>query len=447
MTQSSILNCPTGIQNRITHLDNSIFIQNLTITSSEIYETYKNLLANNSKLNSVTAFESLLEMGCLALRLGLASAEIECMKSTSQQLSSSFESTTNDAIKQFSSRVDSLVNPENGLLLRIADESLIKTREQINSLFIGDGAIVPTSLTTKLDEKFESFSNEIHRIIGQASSVIGQTFSMDSQASPLQSLKKDLIANSQDHFKQIADKIEGISSKVENIETRRKIINSTPKKGMPYEESVFNILSQIANVSGDDSFRTGQNTGLIANCKKGDITVSLGKFAARGHFVNLVFEAKSMSLSREEWRKELNLAMANRAAQVSIAVVQNVDQMPNKSRFSLQDSQQLMLAFDPEIDDPAILACIYNMAKAYAVSRSLEGNQINSKVITEAIEQLQSSLSSLDEIDGSIRTSRKAFEKIDSARICLKGIIENQTQRLTNLLDVSTKSESDLTLE
>ena len=106
-----------------------------------------------------------------------------------------------------------------------------------------------------------------------------------------------------------------------------------------------------------------------------------------------------------------------------------------------------MLAFDPEIDDPAVLGCIYNMAKAYAVSRSLEGNQINSKVITEAIEQLQSSLSSLDEIDGSIRTSRKAFEKIDSARICLKGIIENQTQRLTNLLDVSTKSEGDLTLE
>jgi hypothetical protein len=115
---------------------------------------------------------------------------------------------------------------------------------------------------------------------------------------------------------------------------------------------------------------------------KGDVTVAVNKLAARGHLVNVVFEAKSMSMSREEWRKELNIAMTNRAAEVSVAVVQFIDQMPSKSRVSIQDNQQLLVAFDPETDDPAVLGCIYNIAKAYAVSRSLAKLLFDSSLIS-----------------------------------------------------------------
>jgi hypothetical protein len=168
---------------------------------------------------------------------------------------------------------------------------------------------------------------------------------------------------------------------------------------------------------------------------KGDITVAVNKIAARGHVINVVFEAKSTSMSREEWRKELNVAMTNRAAEISVAVVQYVEQMPNKSRVSLQDNQQLMVAFDPETEDPAVLGCIFNIAKAYAVSRSLEGTQVSFKVIQESLEHLQASLSDLESIEGAVRTARKSLEKIDSARISIKGTIENQSQRLSGLID------------
>jgi hypothetical protein len=148
-----------------------------------------------------------------------------------------------------------------------------------------------------------------------------------------------------------------------------------------------------------------------------------------------------MAMSRDEWRKELNLAMTNRAAEISVAVVQTVDQMPNKSRTSIQDNQQLMVAFDPEFDDPAVLACIYNVAKAYAVSRSLEGTQVNFKVIQEAVQQLQFSISDLESIEGALKTSHKALEKIDSARINIKGTIQNQSQRLSSLIGCNLQSE------
>ena len=100
-----------------------------------------------------------------------------------------------------------------------------------------------------------------------------------------------------------------------------------------------------------------------------------------------------------------------------------------------------MVAFDPETDDPAVLGCIYNIAKAHAVSRSLEGTQVSFKVIQESLEHLQASLSDLETIEGAVRTARKSLEKIDSARISIKGTIENQSQRLSGLISSSVESE------
>jgi hypothetical protein len=264
---------------------------------------------------------------------------------------------------------------------------------------------------------------------------------MDSGTSPLQALKHDLILSSQDLNKQLADKIEAVKIKVEAIDTRRQLIMNSTKKGLPYEESVFNVLSQIASASGDEAVHTGKTWGLIKNCMKGDVTVAVNKIASRGHLVNVVFETKSMSMSRDEWRKELEVSMANRAAEVSVGVVQFIEQMPSKSRVSLQDNQQLLVAFDPETDDPAVLSCIYNIAKIYAVSRSLEGTQVSFKVIQETLENLQSSLSELENIEGAVRTARKSLEKIDSARISIKGTIENQSRRLSGLISPDVEGE------
>jgi hypothetical protein len=426
---------PEQMAGQVEISDANLVIRNFETTADEVIRSVKGLLIGNSNLNPAAAVSSLLDMGSMVYQLGSTSADLERMQATTRELSRSFESSTSDAIKQFTSTVDSLVNPEQGLLSRVADETVVKTRESINSLFIGADATVPQEILSKVNEKLDSFSKEIHRIIGQAAATIGNTLSMDSGASPLQALKNDLITSSQDLNKQLTDKIDAVKAKVEEIDTRRQLIMNSTKKGIPYEEAVFEVLSHFATASGDEAVRTGQTWGLIKNCMKGDITVAVNKIAARGHVINVVFEAKSTSMSREEWRKELNVAMTNRAAEISVAVVQYVDQMPNKSRVSLQDNQQLMVAFDPETEDPAVLGCIFNIAKAYAVSRSLEGTQVSFKVIQESLEHLQASLSDLESIEGAVRTARKSLEKIDSARISIKGTIENQSQRLSGLID------------
>jgi flavin-binding protein dodecin len=62
-------------------------------------------------------------------------------------------------------------------------------------------------------------------------------------------------------------------------------------------------------------------------------------------------------------------------------------------------------------------------------------------VIQESLEHLQASLSDLESIEGAVRTARKSLEKIDSARISIKGTIENQSQRLSGLIGSNVESE------
>ena len=421
--------------------DSAVFINNFESTSTEVIKSIKDLLVSNKNSTPVAAVDSLLNLGAMVYQLGSTSTDVEHMKNSARELANIFEASTEDVIHKFTSKVDDLVHPEQGILSRVAIETVDKTRESINALFVGNTAPVTQEILSKVNEKLDTFAKEMHRVIGQSSTNINETFSMDSENSPLKALKSDLIESSQNLNKQVTDKIDAVNAKVEAINTKRQIIMNSTKKGLPFEDSVFEVLAQIATASADEAIKTGQTSGLIKNCKKGDVTVSVNKLASRGHNVNIVFEAKSMAMSRDEWRKELNLAMTNRAAEISVAVVQTVDQMPNKSRTSIQDNQQLMVAFDPEFDDPAVLACIYNVAKAYAVSRSLEGTQVNFKVIQEAVQQLQFSISDLESIEGALKTSHKALEKIDSARINIKGTIQNQSQRLSSLIGCNLQSE------
>ena len=131
--------------------DSSLVIRNLETNSDEVIRSVKGLLIGNTNLNAAAAVSSLLDMGSMVYQLGSTSADIERMQSTTRELSRSFESSTSDAIKQFTTTVDSLVNPEQGLLSRVADETVVKTRESINSLFIGAEATVPQEILAKVN--------------------------------------------------------------------------------------------------------------------------------------------------------------------------------------------------------------------------------------------------------------------------------------------------------
>ena len=71
--------------------DSSLVIRNLETNSDEVIKSVKGLLNGNSNLTAAAAVSTLLDMGSMVYQLGSTSVDIELMKSTTRELSRSFE--------------------------------------------------------------------------------------------------------------------------------------------------------------------------------------------------------------------------------------------------------------------------------------------------------------------------------------------------------------------
>lgn len=413
-----------------------IQVKEWQLESRQIAESLAQLMGLPNGLTLTNAFETLLRLGSEVLKFSSSSVEIERMTSITQSLTKHLEENSRATISVIDDAVKKLVDPREGMIIRAANETIDKTRESISTLFVGDNALVPTEVVKKIDEKLEAFSKEMHRVISQASINIGGSLSLDSEHSPLRALKSDIFQTTQEMNRSLGEKMEQLRLKIESFDARKAIIGKSTKKGIPFEEAVFEVCAQFSTASGDEALHTGRSVGTIKNCKKGDFTILINKSLTRGHEVKVVVETKSMNLSREEWRRELDTAMLNRGADISVAVVQNIEQMPNKSRINLTDANQLFVAFDPETDDPAVLMCILNYARAMAVSKKLHGPELDQKIFTEVCEQLQGAISNLDGIEGAVRSARNSLDKIESARVSIKTTVEYQVHRLAKVVEL-----------
>ncbi len=391
---------------------------------------------SNEDRSSVSAFETILRLGSEVLRFSSNSLELERMTSVTQSLTKHLEENSKETISVIDSAVQQLVNPKDGVIIKAANDTIERTRESIGSLFVGDNALVPTEVVRKVDEKLENFAKEMHRVISQASVNIGGNLSLDSEKSPLRALKADIFQATQEMNRSIGDRLEDLRLKLEVLDARKVVISNSTKKGIPFEEAIYEVCAQLSTASGDEAVHTGATVGTIKNCKKGDFTILINKQVTKGQSVKIVIETKSMQLSREEWRKELDTAVLNRGADIAVAVVQNVDQMPNKSRINLADPNQLFVAFDPTNDDPAVLMCILNYAKAVAVTKKLQGQSMDQKVFGEVSEQLHNAILNLDGIEAAVKSARSSLDKIESARISVKTTIEFQVNRLAKVVEL-----------
>jgi hypothetical protein len=81
---------------------------------------------------------------------------------------------------------------------------------------------------------------------------------------------------------------------------------------------VFEISHSRSQKAGDIAIRTGATTGLIRQCKRGDVVVQVGpEHAAAGAFI--VLEAKEdSSYSLKDALADLEIARKNRGAEVRL---------------------------------------------------------------------------------------------------------------------------------
>ena len=135
------------------------------------------------------------------------------------------------------------------------------------------------------------------------------------------------------------------------------------RKGRSFEERVDRALERIASTRGDASSHTG-GEGAEGGGKKGDTLIELGASSgpAEGR---IIFEAKDKRLSKNEAWRELNEAMAARAASFAVLVVAGEDRVPaGRETLVEYEGNKLIVAVDRDEPDGLALEVAYRLAAA-----------------------------------------------------------------------------------
>ena len=200
---------------------------------------------------------------------------------------------------------------------RIAEVAL---RLGLQALRHARGEIDALALQQTAERVLDQVEARFSRHLSEHAAMLGQQFSLDTPDSLLQRV----VQTSETIYMRLSETTgsqhSDLVGRLEAMATRRQIERRSTQGGIPFEDAVIALFSQIAQGAGDRCDGTGTEVGRLLNTKVGDAVIVLGSAcAAAGE--RIVIEAKrSQSYNRAKALEECKVARDNRAAQVAIFV-------------------------------------------------------------------------------------------------------------------------------
>lgn len=247
----------------------------------------------------------------------------------------------------------------------------------------------------------------------------------------------DLTSHLTTLHKELAQQVSDLRAAVQAQQAaqtaRARLASVTPIKGGTYEQRVHTLLGEIAVGLGDEYVETSHRTGTISRCKKGD-----GVLTEAGASARVVVEATTDE-QRTGWADYLDVAERNRQAEASLGLVPTADLNAGHSVRAL-GPRRVILAFDPEVDDPSLLRTVLQLLRVAALAAA--ATRQDDKRASEATERIAEALATLPKIErirqcaGSIRKNADTID-IEGERVH-SGLSRLLLQAQTALAAVST---------
>lgn len=322
------------------------------------------------------------------------------------------------------------------------------------------------TITTQQDTLAREFSLDnsksalarLEAILQESRLAIDTRLTLDNQGSPLSRLRSELMGVLSEQAKHNQAFQEQIAVSVGKLATARREQAKSTRGGILFEDAVFNFVNQASQQrmgGGDITTATGNSTGIIKNCKVGDVVVQLGPDSpAPG--VRIVVEAKdARNYNLAKALEEIAIARQNRQAQIGIFVFSKrclKSEGGDGERLEMDSfaryGDDLVVVWDSEDDQTDVyLSAALMTARALSI-RSASGDdgrrglvsEEDLKVIEKALLEIEKRASGLDEIVKYAQTVSNAAEKImDRARLTRKGI-DKELSNLNNVLAVAQKA-------
>ena len=209
--------------------------------------------------------------------------------------------------------------------------------------------------------------SRMSRMLTATSQQIGKDLSLDDEASALARLKRELTST----IDQLArDNVEfqgHVRESLARLDTRRREEARTPAHGVAFEAQLGALLAGEAARLGDVYEATGDSTGIIKQCKKGDHVVELGLDSVAAH-ARIVWEAKEkQAYSLRAALDEIAEARRNRSAQVGVFVFSRTAAPEGLESLARHGSDLVVLWDAGEPASDLVVKAAYSLARALAV--------------------------------------------------------------------------------
>lgn len=204
----------------------------------------------------------------------------------------------------------------------------------------------------------------------------------------------------------LTTKVDQVLTAVQVKQARDEVVARTALKGASYEEQVHRVLHELAAGFGDEHTETGNVVGLRTRNKKGDGLLTLGDGDAK-----VVVEMTDSE--RPTWSDYLKEAEANRGALASLGLAKSRDQLAGQTLLTL-GPRRLVLAFDPEVDDPQLLRCALQLLRQAAEVAAARVDTGELETADEALAEALTKLLTLDRIKRNVDSIRKSTTSIET---------------------------------
>ena len=276
-----------------------------------------------------------------------------------------------------------------------------------------------------LDEDGSALSR-LSTVINDAKGSIDANLTLDSEGSALYRLKRELVDILHDQ-EQKAQTFQGdVKAALEGMKAQRKETARSTQHGNDFEATACEFIEKEVQKAGDIATRTGATTGLIKNCKVGDLVVELGAdCVAAGE--KLVVEAKEdTGYSVVKALAELDSARKNRGASVGLFLF-SAQTAPQGMDMLTRNGDDVLVVWDAQrIESDVILRAGLSLAKALCVRKQRERDKNESN---------------WDEVDAAVLAVEKEVTRLAKMRTWTEtiqshsGNILEEIRKMTNSLE------------
>ncbi len=357
-----------------------------------------------------------------------------------------------------------------GALSRLVAELKLKHGELTHDLEIKINAVVKefsldnqdgalTRLVTNVDRAQRTISSEFNFnneqsafsrlkiMLDDTKSVISKNLTLDDDSSSLAKLKKELVTILSAHCETNTNFQQDVRETLARLETKREESQRSTRHGLVFEATVGEFVQRQVQPKGDIFHATGNETGLIKNCKKGDFVVELGiESAAPG--AKIVLEAKEKEgYSLREALDEMKTARENRAAQMGVFVFSKKTAPAGLEPFA-RFGDDAVVVWDAEDATTDIFFTAAMLTARYLCVRASQHNAAQTADFTDidtAVLEIQKQAAKLDDIKtkaGTIQNASEAILKIvETARKSLNTQVETLQEKVADLRTTLSTSE------